>query len=62
MGSSHAAGLTQARLAQGRKVPALTSALQAGANCIRKGMPGVSFTSDWYRPRRLMSQSERLPS
>jgi hypothetical protein len=61
MSSKQAPGLASARLNDGPKVPALTSA-HAGANCIGKAMPGASFTSEWYRPERLMSQSERLPS
>ena len=61
MNIKRAADLTEARLNNGPKVPALISA-HAGANCIGKAMPGASFNSGWYRPRRLLSQSERLPS
>lgn len=61
MSSKQAAGLALARLTEGPKVPALTSA-HAGAICTGKGMPGGSFNSQWYRPKRLLSQSERLPS
>jgi hypothetical protein len=61
MSSKRAAGLAQTRLIEGPKVPALTSA-HIGANCNGKAMPGASFNSGWYRPRRFLSQSERLPS
>jgi hypothetical protein len=61
MSSKQAGGLARTRLIEGPKVPALTSA-QVEANCIGKAMPGASFNSGWYRPRRLLSQSERLPS
>jgi hypothetical protein len=61
MSSKHATGLAVTRLNEGPKVPALTSAY-VGANCIGDRMPGASFNSGWYRPRRLLSQSERLPS
>ncbi len=59
--SKRAPGLALARLNDGPKVPALTSA-HAGLNCVGTAMPGASFTSEWYRPERLMSQGERLPS
>ena len=61
MSSKHANGLALTRLNEGPKVPALSSA-SVEANCIGNRMPGVSFNSGWYRPRRLLSQSERLPS
>jgi hypothetical protein len=59
--TKHVKGLAETRLNQGPKVPALTSA-RVEANCIGNRMPGASFNSGWYRPRRLLSQSERLPS
>jgi hypothetical protein len=62
MGSKHVAGLVLARHNQAFKVPALTSAVDDGANCNLGAMPEASFTSRWYLPERLMSQSERLPS
>jgi hypothetical protein len=62
MGSKHVAGLVLARHNQAFVVPALTSAVKPGANCSFSAMPGASFTSRWYLPERLMSQSERLPS
>ena len=61
MNSKQAVGLAGTRLNEGPKVQALSSA-HVGANCIDKAMPGASFKSGWYRPRRPLSQSERLPS
>ena len=61
MSSKQTVGLAGTRLIEGPKVPALSSA-HLGANCIGKAMPGASFNSGWYRPGRLLSQSERLPS
>jgi len=61
MSSKKAKGLALTRLNEGPKVPALTSA-HVEANCIGNRMPGASFNAGWYRPRRLLSQSERLPS
>jgi hypothetical protein len=59
--SKRAPGLACTRLNDGLKVPVLATA-HAGSNCIGTVMPGASFKSEWYRPERLMSQSERLPS
>jgi hypothetical protein len=61
MSSKQTAGLTETRLIEGPQVPALTPA-HVEANCVGKAMPGASFNSGWYRPRRLLSHSERLPS
>jgi hypothetical protein len=61
MSSKQAVVLAETRLIECPKVPALSSA-HAGANCNGKAMPGASFNSGWYRTRRLLSQSERLPS
>jgi hypothetical protein len=61
MNSKRAVGLAGTRLNEGPKVPALYSA-HLGANCSDNAMPGASFKSEWYRPRRSLSQSERLPS
>lgn len=67
MQSTHVAILGGARLTQpltpgfGGQASA-ASAAHAGANCI-KAMPEASTTSTfgWYRPQRLLSQSERIP-
>jgi hypothetical protein len=61
MNTKQAVGLARTRLNEGPKVPALSSA-HLGANCLGNAMPEASFKSGWYRPGRLMSQSERLPS
>ena len=62
MGSTkQAAGLTSARLRTSSATCA-TPSVQAGANASIHAMAGAAFKSNWYRPERLMSQSERLPS
>jgi hypothetical protein len=61
MSSKQAPGLARTRLNDGQNVPVLATA-HAGSNCIGTAMQGASFKSEWYRPERLMSQGERLPS
>ncbi len=56
------ARLTNARLRTSSEVSAVTPSVQAGANGSIHAMAGAAFKSNWYRPERLMSQSERLPS
>jgi hypothetical protein len=60
--TKRAVGLTNARLGTSSEVSALTPSVQAGANGSIHAMAGAAFKSNWYRPGRLMSQSERLPS
>lgn len=60
--TKQAAGLAGARLDKASKASALTPSVQAGGNCSIHAMQGAAFKSGWYRPERLMSQSERLPS
>jgi hypothetical protein len=62
MSSKHVAGLAGARLHKASKAPAMAWADQHKVNCNICAMPEASFTSGWYRPERLMSQSERLQS
>jgi hypothetical protein len=63
MGSTkQAAGLTSARLRTSCETAAVTPSVQAGANGSIHTMAGAAFKSNWYRPGRPMSQSERLPS
>jgi hypothetical protein len=62
MSSKHVAGLAGARLHKASKAPATASSSRYTANCNICAMPEASFTSGWYRPERLMSQSERLQS
>ena len=61
--TKYAAALAAARLNQASGPRTVRSAVQGGANCGTKAIPGASFTWMWYgNPERLMSQSERLPS
>jgi hypothetical protein len=63
MGSTkQAAGLTSARLRTSSATSAVTPSVQDGANAGIHAMAGAAFKSNWYRPGRPMSQSERLPS
>lgn len=65
MATQHAARLTGARVAGAIEHRGIATAETATlrVNGCANAMPGASFTSKWYRnPRRLMSQSERLPS
>ena len=54
--------LTDARLRTSSEASAVSPSVQAGANGSIHAMAGAAFKSNWYRPERLMSQSERLPS
>jgi hypothetical protein len=60
--TKQAAGLTSACLITSPEASAVTPSVQAGANRNIHAMSGAAFKSGWYRPERLMSQSERLPS
>ena len=63
MGSTkRAAGLTSARVCTSLETAAVTPSVQSEANGRIHAMAGAAFKSNWYRPGRLMSQSERLPS
>jgi hypothetical protein len=65
MGSTkRVAGLAGAPLytSSKAKAAAFAPSAQAGENRNIHAMPGAAFNSGWYRPERLMSQSERLPS
>jgi hypothetical protein len=62
MSTKQVARLAATRLTKAPGPRPLTSASHAGANCRINAMPEASFTSGWYRPRRPLSQSERLPS
>ncbi|HUC13710.1 MAG TPA: hypothetical protein VMS00_04580 [Acidimicrobiales bacterium] len=60
--TKQAVRLTTARLLTSSEASAVTPSVQAGAARNIHAMPGAAFKSNWYRPERLMSQSERLPS
>jgi hypothetical protein len=60
--TKQAAGLTSARLRTSSGTSAVTPSVPSGANGRIHAMAGAAFKSNWYRPGRLMSQSERLPS
>jgi hypothetical protein len=60
--TKQAAGLTSARLRTSSWTYAVTPSVPSGANGRIHAMAGAAFKSNWYRPERLMSQSERLPS
>jgi hypothetical protein len=60
--AKRAVRLTNARLRTSSEVPAVIPSIEAGANGSIHAMAGAAFKSNWYRPERLMSQSERLPS
>jgi hypothetical protein len=56
------AGLTGACSGKASEASAVSPSLKAGAYRSIHAMAGANFNSRWYRPERLMSQSERLPS
>jgi len=60
--TKQAAELTGAHLRKSSWTSAVTPSVPSGANGRIHAMAGAAFKSNWYRPRRLMSQSERLPS
>jgi hypothetical protein len=63
MGTTYAAGLALARLADPSEHQGPSVGTQGVANCAISAMRVGSFTYKWYRnPERPMSQSERLPS
>jgi hypothetical protein len=65
MGNSqiYVVGLAEARLlVEPSKASAMSPFAQVGANCGIHSATGAFSTNGWYRPGRLMSQSERLPS
>jgi hypothetical protein len=61
MHSKREAVLTGARLRQPVGLGNQANAVKAAANCIG-AMPEASSTFGWYRPQRLLSQSELDPS
>ena len=62
MSTKQAASLAGTRLYKASKAPAMAMADHRQANCNICALPEASFMSGWYRPGRLMSQSERLQS
>jgi hypothetical protein len=60
--TKQAAGLASARLRTSSWTSAATPSVPSGAKGTIHAMAGAAFKSNWYRPERLMSQSERLPS